>query len=171
MTVSEVETWRFCNNCSHKELIRKDEEKEVCVKCGSPMWADAGQKRLMLRMRQVFASTSDRQSRITDDSDDRDPIFYNKQMLVEFDDKYIMDAYKVDADFPFGFDFLSKVDFCEINFGEKTEIGDKISIAGVDMPRKGFSLCRVCGKVQEDNNRTPHMHFTCTARIRRATRA
>ena len=30
---------------------------------------------LMLRMRQVFASTSDRKSRISDDSDDRDPTF------------------------------------------------------------------------------------------------
>jgi DEAD/DEAH box helicase domain-containing protein len=90
-------------------------------------------------MRQVFAATSDRESRITDDSDDREPVFYNKQMLVEFDDKHKVDAYKVDADFPFGFEFLSKVDFCEINFGEKTEIGDKVSIAGEEMPRKGFS--------------------------------
>lgn len=163
MTISEVQTWRFCNNCSHKVMLGKEEEKETCLHCGSPMWADAGQKRLMLKMRQVFASSSDRQSRISDDSDDRDPVFYNKQMLVEFDDKHILDAYKVDADFPFGFDFLSNVDFCEINFGEKTEIGDKISIAGVEMPRKGFSLCRVCGKVQEDNKESTHA-FTCTAR-------
>ena len=163
LTVSEIQSWRFCNNCSHKEMLGMEEEKEICLNCGSPMWADAGQKRLMLKMRQVFASTSDRQSRISDDSDDRDPVFYNKQMLVEFDDKYILDAYKVDADFPFGFDFLSNVDFCEINFGEKTEIGDKVSIAGVEMPRKGFSLCRVCGKVQEDNKESAHA-FTCTAR-------
>lgn len=163
MTVSEVETWRFCNNCTHKEMLGKEEDKEVCVSCGSPMWGDSGQKRLMLRMRQVFASTSDRKSRISDDSDDRDPTFYNKQMLVEFDDKQIKEAYKVDADFPFGFDFLSKVDFCEINFGEKTEIGEKISIAGIDIPRKGFALCRVCGKVQEENGEPSHA-FTCTAR-------
>lgn len=163
LAVSEIQTWRFCNNCSHKEMLGKEEEKEVCLNCGSPMWADAGQKRLMLRMRQVFASTSDRKSRISDDSDDRDPVFYNKQMLVEFDDKHILDAYKVDADFPFGFDFLSNVDFCEINFGERTEIGDKVSIAGVEMPRKGFSLCRVCGKVQGDNKESSHA-FTCTAR-------
>jgi len=164
MTVSEVETWRFCNNCTHKEMLGKEEEKEICVNCGSPMWGDAGQKRLMLRMRQVFASTSDRKSRISDDSDDRDPTFYNKQMLVEFDDKQIKDAYKVDADFPFGFDFLSKVDFCEINFGERTEIGEKISIAGVDIPRQGFSLCRVCGKVQNGKSHESSHAFTCTAR-------
>lgn len=162
MTVSEIEKWRFCPNCSHKELLGKEEEKEICINCGSPMWNDAGQMRLMLRMRQVFASTSDRESRISDDSDDRDPVFYNKQMLVEFDDKQVMSAYKVDADFPFGFDFLTKVDFCEINFGERTEIGEKSTIAGIEMPRKGFSVCRVCGKVQESNE-TSHA-FTCTAK-------
>jgi DEAD/DEAH box helicase domain-containing protein len=163
MTVSDIETWRFCSHCSHKELLIGGETGEVCVKCGNPMWGDAGQKRLMLKMRQVFAASSDKKSRISDDSDDRDPVFYNRQMLVEFDDRHVLDAYKVNADFPFGFDFLSKVDFCEINFGEKTEIGEKIAIAGVDMPRKGFSLCRVCGKVQTDNKEISHA-FTCTAR-------
>jgi len=163
MTVSEIETWRFCNNCSHKELLGKEEEKSICIKCGSPMWADAGQKRLMLKMRQVFASTSDRKSRISDDSDDRNPVFYNRQMLVAFNENHIVDAYKLDTDFPFGFEFLSKVDFCEINFGEKSEIGEKISIAGVEMPRQGFSVCRVCGKVQE-NNQEPSHAFICTAK-------
>ena len=90
--------------------------------------------------------------------------FYNKQMLVAFDDNQVMEAFKVDADFPFGFDFLSKVDFCEINFGEKTEKGEKVSIAGLEMPRKGFSLCRVCGKVQDDQNKESSHAFTCTAK-------
>jgi len=164
MSVSEVETWRFCDNCSHKELLRSEDAGESCPNCGSLMWGDAGQKKLMLRMRQVFASTSDRKSRISDDSDDRDPVFYNKQMLVEFDNKKVMEAFKVDADFPFGFDFLSKVDFCEINFGERTEVGEKTSIAGVETPRQGFALCRVCGKVQDLKDNEPSHAYTCTAR-------
>ena len=163
MAISEVQTWRFCNNCSHKEIIGQEDKKETCINCGSIMWADAGQKRLMLKMRHVFASSPDKQSRISDDSDDREPLFYNKQMLVEFDNDHILGVYKVDADFPFGFDFLSNVDFCEINFGEKTEIGNKFSIAGVEIPRKGFSLCRICGKVQDGKNDLLHA-FTCTAR-------
>ena len=163
MNVSEVETWRFCDNCSHHQLLGREEEKETCVKCGSSMWSDGGQKRLMLRMRQVFSSTADQKSRISDDSDDRDPVFYNKQMLVEFDEKQVMEAYKVDADFPFGFDFLSKVDFCEINFGEQNEIGEKVTIAGVEMPRTGFAVCGVCGKVQQEHNDPVHA-LTCTAR-------
>lgn len=164
MTVSDREIWRFCDNCSHKEILGTEEEKDNCPNCGSLMWGDAGQKKSMLRMRQVFASTSDRESRISDNSDDRDPTFYNKQMLVEFDDKQVLSAFKVEGDFPFGFDFLSKVDFCEINFGERTEIGEKVSIAGVEMQRQGFALCRVCGKVQDAKEKGPSHAFTCTAR-------
>ena len=72
----------------------------------------------------------------------------------------------MDADFPFGFDFLTKVDFCEINFGERTEIGEKTTIAGVEMPRKGFTLCRICGKVQDGgkDKQKPAHAFTCTAK-------
>jgi DEAD/DEAH box helicase domain-containing protein len=164
MTVSEIETWRFCDNCSHKELLGKEEEKEYCPRCGSPMWSDEGQKQQMIRLRQVFASTADKRSRISDDSDDRDPVFYHKQMLVEFDDRQVVEAFKVDADFPFGFDFLAKVDFCEINFGEKSEIGERVAIAGEETPRQGFALCRVCGKVQGRNDQEPVHAFTCTAR-------
>ena len=164
LDVSEIETWQFCNRCAYKEMLGLEAEKEVCPCCGSPMWADAGQKRQMLRMRQVFASTSDRKSRISDDSDDREPTFYNKQMLVAFEETQVMQAYKVNADFPFGFDFLAKVDFCEINFGEKTEKGEKVSIAGLEIPRKGFSICRSCGKVQDDFAKEPAHAFTCTAR-------
>jgi len=132
MTLSEIQTWRFCNHCTHKEMLGGGQETKVCPQCGSPLWADAGQKRIMLQMRQVFAATPDRKSRISDDSDDRDPVFYNRQMLVEFDEKFLLDAWRIDADIPFGFDFLTNVDFCEINFGEKTEIGEKITIAGVN---------------------------------------
>jgi DEAD/DEAH box helicase domain-containing protein len=163
MTVSDIENWRFCNNCSHKEIIGEQESRESCIKCGNLMWSDDGQKRSMLKMRQVFASTPDRKSRISDDSDDRNPVFYNRQMLVEFQEKQVMEAFKVDADFPFGFDFHSKVDFCEINFGEKNEGGQKSTIAGSESCRKGFSLCTVCGKVQEGNV-TPTHALTCTAR-------
>jgi DEAD/DEAH box helicase domain-containing protein len=36
MTVSEIETWRFCNSCSHKELLGVQEDKQVCVNWETP---------------------------------------------------------------------------------------------------------------------------------------
>ncbi len=170
MAVSEVETWRFCNNCSHMELIIETEDKHYCPRCGSTLWADNGQKRKMIRMRQVFATTSDRESRIGDDLEERDPSFYNTQVLVDFDDQYIKDAYKVASDeLPFGFEFIEKLTLREINFGEKGEFGEHVTIAGTELPRKGFVLCSYCGKVQLKKDEIIHA-LTCTSRDKSASR-
>ncbi len=149
MALSEVETWRFCTECSHMELVGKEEEKPTCPNCGNTMWSDEGQKRQMLRIKQVMATTPDRDSRIDDGSDDRQSNFFNKKMLVNFRGEDVTAAYRVDKDeLPFGFEFLSKAVFREINFGETTDNADVVSIAGDSIPRKGFKVCRHCGKVQ-----------------------
>jgi DEAD/DEAH box helicase domain-containing protein len=164
MAVSEVEVWRFCPDCSHLELEGRATAQASCPRCGNTLWADEGQKRQMLRMRQVFATTSDRHSRIDDGADNREPAFYNKQMLVDIEEPHITAAYQVDSEaLPWGFEFLSKVTFREINFGEKGEFGQQVAIAGVDMPRKGFTICKSCGKVQNHLGTIQHA-LTCTAR-------
>ncbi|ABK43864.1 DEAD/DEAH box helicase domain protein [Magnetococcus marinus MC-1] len=163
MGSSEIETWRFCSNCSHSELVGTGQDAATCPSCGSTMWADAGQLRRMLRMRQVFATCSDKDSRIGDDSDDRTPSFYNKQTLVDFEDRHVTDAWRIaDDDLPFGFEFLSRASFREINFGLRGMEGDKITIAGQELHRNGFKVCKFCGKVdpKEERDHT----FTCTAR-------
>jgi DEAD/DEAH box helicase domain-containing protein len=168
LDVSEVENWRFCNNCAYMALAEEAHKFAACPECGSPMWSDDGQKQKMVRMRTVFSSTSDRDSRIGDDSDDREPSFYNRQMLVNFLPRHITDAFRVDSDaFPFGFEFLSKAAFREINFGEKGDVGQMVAIAGQQTPRKGFSFCRHCGKVQKKNGEIRHA-FTCTSRNKEA---
>jgi DEAD/DEAH box helicase domain-containing protein len=84
-------------------------------------------------------------------------------MLVDFQTKHITDAWRIDqGDLPFGFEFLSRATFREINFGEKDEGGERITIAGVELPRKGFNLCKYCGKVQDRNGAIKHA-LTCPA--------
>lgn len=162
LALSEVQMWRLCNNCSHLEMMGKEEEKPACPRCGSTIWSDEGQKRPMLRMTQVFATTSDRESRISDEAEDREPRFYNKQMLVDFEDRHITGAFRLDREeLPFVFEFLSKAVFREINFGQKGESGENVVIAGVELPRKGFTICRLCGKVQSPKGEIRHA-LTCT---------
>jgi len=164
LSVSESEIWRLCDKCSFMAIEGTISDYSSCPHCGSTLWSDAGQKRKMLRMRQMFATTSDRKSRISDDSDERNTNFFNKQMVVGFNETDITDAYKVKTDdFPFGFEFLSKASFREINFGEKEEIGEKISVAGVELPRKGFLICKHCGKVQNRKGEIKHA-LTCSSR-------
>jgi DEAD/DEAH box helicase domain-containing protein len=166
MGSSDVETWRFCSSCNHSELVGTGNDTRTCPRCSDQLWSDEGQKKKMLRMRQVFATTSDRKSRIGDDSDDREPKFYNTQMLVDFDKKEVREGFCTQTDeFPFGFEFISKATFQEVNFGEKGESGDLVRIAGIELPRQGFSVCRHCGKVQnsDDDGKANHA-ITCKSR-------
>ena len=157
LSVSDVETWRFCNNCDCHGQVVQMPDAGACPQCGSPLWSDAGQKRRMIRMRQVFATTPDRESRISDDSDDREPSFYNKQMMIWYSPADIADAFRIDSDdLPFGLEFLKKVNLREINFGEKTDIGENLTIAGVESARKGFIICKHCGKVQDHRKEIRH---------------
>ncbi len=164
MKLSDLEDWRFCDACSHMERLDSGDTKTVCPVCGSTLWMDAGQKRQMIRLRQVYASTSDRASRIGDDRDERTPLFFNRQMLVDFKGGDVAGAWKLDTeDVPFGFEFLRKVTFRDINFGERSPFGEQVSIAGKELPRTGFKLCKFCGKVQGKNGKVRHA-LTCTAR-------
>lgn len=164
VSLSPVEQWRFCDNCDHSELIGVKEERSSCLRCGSTMWSDKGQERPMIRLRQVFATSNDSMSRISDDDDDREPSFYNRAMMVDFEDVNITDAWHLTCeDLPFGFEFLSKATFRDINFAERGEFGEKVKIAGVDITRRGFIICRYCGNVQTPGDAPEHT-FTCKAR-------
>lgn len=170
MGVSDVETWRFCNRCSHSERVDTGDERTVCIRCGSGFWADAGQKRPMLRLRQVFATTSDRRSRIGDESDDREPTFFNRQMLADFDPQHVEEAWRLDADdLPFGFELVGRATFREVNFGQKADDAEKVRIAGLELPRRGFRICRACGKIQLKRDKAEHA-LSCTARDQQSER-
>jgi DEAD/DEAH box helicase domain-containing protein len=155
LSVSPREIWRFCGECSHAELNLPEAPQAACPKCGSRTWADAAMVRPLIKMKQVVATQSDRDSRSHDDSDDRDPIFYNKHMLTEVDPCYIEQAYRIqDESLPFGFEFVRKALFREVNFGKQDFFdGDEIEIAGNKVSRQGFQLCEKCGKVLPDKEK------------------
>lgn len=160
MSVSKKETWRFCGQCSHAEEEVTVTEKAACPKCGSSSWADASMVRDVIKMRQVVATQSDRDSRSYDDSDDREPAFYNKYMLTEVSPQYIEQAFRLtDESLPFGFEFVRKASFREVNFGKRDFFdGDEIEVAGNKVSQQGFRLCEVCGKVESDKDPDKFRH-------------
>jgi hypothetical protein len=86
LQVSTIETWRFCHECSYLELEESLKPRSSCPQCGSALWADEGQRRNMLRMRQVLSTQSEQESRSYDESDEREPEFYQKNMFVVKED-------------------------------------------------------------------------------------
>ena len=161
INTTKIERWRLCPSCSHAELENSSKPHIACDKCGSPGWGDAGQVRPMLKVQMVYSNMRYKDSVNAEDSDDRTTKFYNKEMLVEVeDDKYIDPAYRMDnAEFPFGYEFVKKATMREINFGEKDLTGEKLYVAGEEAVRKGFTICKFCGKIQLPNKPPQHTRY------------
>ena len=161
--VSPIEKWRLCPSCAYCENIDAGDRHGVCPRCGDPLWGDAGQCRDMLRLRLVHAATQDRLSRIMDERDDREPLFYNRQLVADFDPESVSRAYATpDSGQPFGFEYVQSATFREMNFGRLDQQESPTAFAGESMPRKGFTLCRRCGGVQDDSGEIQHTR-TCNA--------
>lgn len=172
MGMAKVEWWRLCPACHHMENLElRADAHLVCPRCGEPMWANVSQKRLLLRFKQALANSDDTRVRIDDSADDREPRFYVRQLLADFDAADIREAWQLKTpDLPFGFEFIARATFRDVNFGELTKPGEIFKVADREVARPGFKLCRHCGKVQtpprrlrEDEHAQQHA-FDCEKR-------
>ena len=151
MQMADIEEWRLCPSCHHLENLVKagGDLHPACPRCGNPMWADVQQKRTLLRFRQAIANANDDRSRIDDRSDDREPRFFVRQLLVDVNPADVAVAWKLqDEHLAFGFESIRRADFRDVNFGEMGRPGVMFPVADRDMSRPGFKVCRQCGMVQ-----------------------
>ena len=150
ITTAEPYRWRFCPNCNHADRDTPA-HGTVCPHCLDPGWGDAGQVRSMLEVKMVYSNADYEASLISDESDERANIFYCKELFVDVDDKDIDSAYRMDNEsFNFGYEFVKKAKLREINFGESdsTDNQEGMLVAGRGEVRRGFRICRKCGKIQ-----------------------
>ena len=148
--LNKPERWRFCPSCSHASReTDEDFARNACPRCDHSGYADHGQIKEMARLRQVQATTEDSRSRFGDDTDERNPLFFHRELLILPDHSHREITLAIDdEEFPFGAEYLSSTTFREINFGEQAVVGASHTIAGKALKVKGFVLCRHCGKVQ-----------------------
>lgn len=151
MNLAKTENWRFCPACHHMQNLEMEPDiHSVCPRCGEAMWSDEAQKRTLLRFRQAIANSDDTKVRIDDSADDREPRFYVRQLMADFEPQDIREAWQIKStELPFGFEFVSRVTFRDVNFGELAKLGDSFKVADKESSRPGFKLCRFCGKVQK----------------------
>ncbi len=164
LTTTQTEKWRLCPSCSHMEREEPGITAACCPICGSPAWKDTGQVRNLLKVQMVYSTMDYEKSAISDDSDDRSTVFYCRQTLVDVDEKNdVIQAFEMDNDeFPFGYEFAKKAVIREINFGPSDIMGDRMTVSGVEEVRKGFKICKYCGKIQPEKGKAVHT-FTCKA--------
>ena len=166
LTSAQSAKWRLCPNCSHAQIEEAGRNTACCPQCGSPAWADAGQVRNMLKVQMVYSNMDYTKSLISDESDDRSTAFYCKQLLVDVDEEHdISKAYEMDnEEFAFGYEFVKKATLREINFGESDMVGEKLTVSGVEEVRKGFKICKYCGKIMPDRPSAKDHTFYCKTR-------
>ncbi|UJL32900.1 DUF1998 domain-containing protein [Cylindrospermopsis raciborskii Cr2010] len=108
---------------------------------------------MMCCLKQVIATTSDRESRFGDENEDRDSSFFKNHLLVDFDPSFKEYTYLVKStEFPFGFEYISRTKFREINLGKTLPHGKNVEIAGENFFTEGFRICKGCGKILRKNN-------------------
>ncbi|OWJ63472.1 DEAD/DEAH box helicase [Paraburkholderia caledonica] len=151
MNLARTEPWRFCPSCNHMQnLDVKPDVYMACPRCSDAMWADAAQKRTLLRFRQAIANSNDTEVRIDDSAEDREPKFYVRQLMADFAPGNVRRAWQINTGhLPFGFEFIDRVTFRDVNFGELAKPGENFKVADKVLARPGFKLCRHCGKVQK----------------------
>lgn len=164
LNTAEKARWRLCPNCSFMEEVSSIRNVGSCPRCGSPAWADEGQVRTMLKVKMVYSNMPYDQAYIGDENDDRISTFYLKQMLVDVDeDEEVEKAYQMDNDeFSFGYEFVKKATLREINFGERDIQGERVTVSGLDEVRKGFIICKYCGRIQNNTDK-PNHSLACRA--------
>jgi DEAD/DEAH box helicase domain-containing protein len=152
MQLADTEEWRLCPSCHHLENLAKagGDLHPACPRCGTAMWSDVQQKRTLLRFKQAIANANADKSRIDDRSDDREPRFFVRQLLVDVDPANVTVAWKLQNEhLAFGFESIRRADFRDINFGEVGRPGAvTFPVADRNSPRPGFKVCRKCGMVQ-----------------------
>jgi DEAD/DEAH box helicase domain-containing protein len=155
MNLAKTEDWRFCPSCHHMQnLSIEPDVHPTCPRCGDPMWSDGGQRHTLLRFRQAIANSNDTDVRIDDSSEDREPKYYIRQLMADFQPANVREAWQIPlGGTPFGFEFISRVTFRDVNFGEVAKPGDAFKVADKEAQRPGFRLCKHCGKVQKPGRR------------------
>lgn len=167
LQLSRAETWRFCDSCHYSQCVDLGDQHSACPRCGSPQWADSGQKHTVLKLRQVYSTADDRYDRIGDDAERREPLFFNRQKLIDISPEDMKGGFRLKSEtLPFGFEYIERVTLREVNFGQGAVDGNNFSVAGREASRVGFKLCRHCGTVQKKRPRPKEkMHaFTCKLR-------
>ena len=132
MGLAKTEDWRLCPSCHHMENL--EVEPDMPPDLPALRRSDVVRRRAAAHAAALPASDREQQRhrvRIDDSAEDREPKFYVRQLLADFEPTDIREAWQLRrAATPFGFEFIARVTFRDVNFGELGKPGDAFKVAG-----------------------------------------
>ena len=149
-----TEDWLICPDCSyvHRPDERvaggTDEAPTVCGRCQSPGFADTGSRYKIHRLQEVYAASSEEAARVYDDSDDRQREQYETAVLVDVEPDSVTGAWRL-VDQVFGAELAQRTHIRSLNFGLRTQPGERRMVGGEEIKVSAFSVCPHCGAVEE----------------------
>ncbi len=156
----DYEEWHFCKSCSHMESVSQETERRYsCILCGCTGWQDQSLRHKLLKMKQVFVTAWDRQTRSLDQKEKRELTSFNKQTTISYTLESIAKSYSIESEgLGFGFDFIDKINIRNVNLGEDRVGAESLEIGGKTLQGAGFMVCKSCGKVQSSRTREGKEH-------------
>jgi ATP-dependent helicase YprA (DUF1998 family) len=140
------EWWRICHDCGFGAAEVSEATWDRCPRCRHAGIADAGARHLVLRPRQVFSLESEEQSRVFDESDDRQRSYYQTITTLDVDPADIAHAFR-HAGTTFGVELDRVAIIRTLNLGPADRPGERILIGGRQGAAPRFHTCRYCGTV------------------------
>lgn len=140
------EWWRMCHDCGFGAAEESEATWDRCPRCRHPGIADAGARHLVLRPRQVFSLESEEQSRVFDESDDRQRSYYHTITTLDVDPADIAHAFRHTGT-TFGVELDRVATIRTVNLGPADRPGERVLIGGRQGAAPRFHTCRYCGTV------------------------
>jgi ATP-dependent helicase YprA (DUF1998 family) len=163
------EWWRMCHDCGFGAAEESKPTWDRCPRCRHPGIADAGARHLVLRPRQVFSLESEEQSRVFDESDDRQRSYYQTITTLDVDPTDIAHAFRHTGT-TFGVELDRVATVRTLNLGPADRPGERILIGGRQGTAPRFHTCRYCGTVAgaRHHGREEHRGWCLTRSGKRA---
>jgi len=140
--------WQFCAECHHSEPVAElDAEQQHCPACNAMGWQEKGRRRFLVKLNHVRAFTRQRDSVVSDESEDRDRAFYELHNFYDVTGAAAKNAWSNESA-GFGFELLPVVKLRRINFGERDARVDNSLVGGRPVSDVSHVVCEECGQVR-----------------------
>lgn len=154
-----IECWRLCRACHYMALEQADAPvAPKCPRCEDPNWSDLGQRRSLVRFRRALSVMNRLEASTAEDTEERDRESYRVVELIDVDPNQNCSGARLvqRPDLVFGIELLQKQLLREVNFGRRMDVAKSSTLAGEDVPQRGFLVCKLCGKVSESEAKAIH---------------
>ena len=145
------ELWRLCPECGFATPEPEDGTVAECPRCGEIGIIDVGSRFSMLRLRQAYASGSEEEARVFDESDNRQQEQFEVIVTVDVDPGSIRGAWGLE-EAAFGAELAPNTTLRTINLGFRQRRGTTLPVAGGQRHVTYFEVCAHCGAAERDDS-------------------